>query len=79
MILASSNIMQPTLSLYLSAPKSIFPMLNLIFHISYDHDYSELSISEAPLLLVLKNGHALVDCIERAEDIERSIQGNITL
>ena len=44
------------------------------------NDYSELSISEAPLSVVPgRNGHALVDCIERAEDIERSIQGNITL
>ena len=44
------------------------------------NDYSELSISEAPPSIVPgRNGHALVDWIERAEDTERGIQGSITL
>lgn len=44
------------------------------------NDYSELSISEAPLSAVPgRNGHALVDWVERPEDTERRIQDSITL
>ena len=42
--------------------------------------YSELSVSEAPLSVVPgRNGHALVDWVERPEDTERGIQDSVTL